>query len=130
MENLGVYTLDAAPSIVCYGEGASTSYRLLAACGAVGWLCYCIIVPIWLLTHLKRDRDRDVEASKAGISSPAVIESYGWVLLKYKPARWFFEIPLLWHKVFTISAGMALDSGAHAATGLLLKLLIGTTVVM
>ena len=35
----------------------------------------------------------------------------GWVLLKYKPVRWWFEIVLIIYKVFVITVTKTLDSG-------------------
>ena len=58
------------------------------------------------------------------------VATQGWVLLKYKPAVWFFEVPLLWHKVFVITVSLLYDSGTPDDTVMLLDLLVGSTLFM
>ena len=53
-----------------------------------------------------------------------------WILLKYKPNRYWFEIPFLAYKCIAISAGELLDSGTVGDTKMLLGVLSANTFAM
>jgi len=53
----------------------------MAVSAVVLFCLYCIVFPAWLFHHLK-------EGLKDG-ATPAFLEANGWVILKYKPNRWW-----------------------------------------
>ena len=42
------------------------------------------------------------------------VRSHGWLLLRYKPARWWFEFPLCLYKIVIITSSQLLDSESTA----------------
>eukprot|EP01043_Picozoa_sp_COSAG02_P020043 COSAG02_NODE_980_length_15492_cov_12.941727_1_plen_2373_part_10 len=52
-------------------------------------------------THIKT-----LMCSERGIheKNQAFQETYGWMILKYKPDRWWFEMPIIFYKIATIMA--------------------------
>ena len=74
-EECGTYTLDAVPSEECGGV-----YVLL---GMAGFLIWGVAVPLKLYRTLKKD-------ASDGAWTADEIEAHAWVLLKYKPNRWWF----------------------------------------
>ena len=53
-----------------------------------------------------------------------------WILLKYKPSCYWFEVPFLAYKCVVIAAGELLDSGSDEDTTLLLTILTASALAM
>lgn len=75
----GTYTFDALPSMECLSP-VGRAYVLL---GVIGCLVWGVAVPVQLYTTLKEDASDEAWTADE-------IESHAWVLLKYKPSRWWF----------------------------------------
>ena len=53
-----------------------------------------------------------------------------WILLKYKPSCYWFEVPFLAYKCVVIAAGELLDSGSDEDTTLLLTILTASAIAL
>ena len=101
----GTYTLDAQPELTCWED--DQPHVLLAPLGAIGLVIYCVVVPFKLFCTLRR-------SAKDGHWSMEEMEKHAWLILKYKPSRWWFEFALLYNKIFFILLTIFLDSEAWA----------------
>ena len=64
------------------------------------------------------------------IGSADFLQANAWVVLKYKPSAWWFELPLLVYKLVVISASQLLNSGSEDNTAALLLSLLAATATL
>ena len=208
-EKLDIYTLDIAPSVICYKGPNANEYLevdplfyTMAASGVAGLLVYGLLIPAYVWARLKigckaaeqvargvkghlmslqevtvrSDRRTDSQivgilpadtivqvfekvlspsgkirarigenewvtekthikrlmCDEAGIhvKNAAFQETYGWLILKYKPDRWWFELPLLFYKVATIVATELLAGSNDSTRALFLILITGAIIIL
>ena len=99
----GVYTLNMMPEIECWHTEWSTMdynhqlFYAMALIGCGGFAFYALFIPYHLFKRLH-------QANREGklFQDEDFLESHGWLVLKYKPKRWWFEFVLLFYKVFVI----------------------------
>ena len=99
----GTPTLDVLPDLTCW-KGI---HIVLAPAGVVMMLLYCVLVPQKLFLDLK-------QSSSDGKWTEDELEKHAWLLLKYKPSRWWFEFALLYNKIFFILLSVVLNSDKRA----------------
>merc|ERR1719223_2404951 len=91
------------PDMICW-EG---DHFVFAALGAAMLLFYSVLVPAKLFHTVK-------SSAADGKWSEEELESHGWLLLKYKPSRWWFDFPLLYNKILFAVLSVLMDSDAQA----------------
>jgi hypothetical protein len=87
-------------------------------------LLYCVAIPSVLFHRMR------TAISNGDHENTSFVESHGWLLLKYKPSRWWFEFPLILHKIAVISATILLDSGRPEINQRLMVVLSSLTIAM
>lgn len=121
---LGYSTLDSDPAIVCDGPKQTEYFSLMAGAGMLGFVLYAVVLPLGLFRRLWRAHRRGV------IGSADFLQANAWVVLKYKPSAWWFELPLLAYKLVVISASQLLNSGSEDNTAALLLSLLAATATL
>jgi hypothetical protein len=92
-------TLDALPDMQCWrGDHAP-----LAFLGGFGLCLYVVVIPAVMFAGLR-------SASMDGDWTPHELEAHAWLILKYKPNRWWFEFPLIYNKILLVACTVMLDS--------------------
>eukprot|EP01051_Picozoa_sp_SAG22_P001444 SAG22_NODE_56_length_23716_cov_11.146759_23_plen_1059_part_00 len=119
--------LDVNPAVECTSD--DSTFAVMAVVATIGFVAYGFLIPAVLFCRMRSG------VKNGGLEDPAFLASAAWVILKYRPARWWFEFPLLAYKVFVIVTAVLLNSAqnawlllaAHvAATGGLLVLVLLT----
>ena len=145
------YVLDAAPDIGCAVRGdlgSRPAVLIYVLFSFAALMVYCVVLPAALLRRLVAASMKGKIASRkfaiSHVSSHGLLpigskvicltqcglRSQAWVLLKYKPARFWFEVPFLTYKCIVIVAAETLDSGSAEDTALLIGILAWTVTVM
>jgi hypothetical protein len=91
--------LRAGTIVEVFEREMSPSGKVRARIGEQEW--------ITVRTHIK---ELCCEESGIYVKNAAFQEKFGWVVLKYTPQRWWFEIPIIANKVFTIVASELLQN--------------------
>jgi hypothetical protein len=100
------YTLDSMPDIECWGD--DDTFTQFAACAIAGAVIYFVVIPASLLRRLRR-------ASCDGVlTDPDFLEANSWLVLKYRPDRYWFEIVVLAYKLIWTASGELLNSEQNA----------------
>ena len=107
------------PSIECWAD--NTTFWVMAVMGCVLLSIYAVIIPVYLFRRLLHE-SRDATDERW---DDEFLESHGWLLLRYKPNRWFFEFFLIAFKLTIVVASEMLDADENALT--LLYVLFGGT---
>jgi hypothetical protein len=119
-EVLGYYVNDgsarvvmmALPDELCW----TTEHNSLAIFAATGLIFYVVIVPVVLYCKAKR-------AAADGVWTEEELQECGWLVLKYKPSRWYFEFVLLIDKIIFVALGVFFASDRSV------NLLLGFSIV-
>ena len=114
-----IWSLDSMPSIECWAD--NTTFWVMAVMGCVLLSIYAVIIPVYLFRRLLHE-SRDATDERW---DDEFLESHGWLLLRYKPNRWFFEFFLIAFKLTIVVASEMLDADENALT--LLYVLFGGT---
>jgi hypothetical protein len=114
------YTLDAMPDMFCWEDDSTFWQGAIVALLAL--VVYSVIIPINLLRRL-RQAGRD-----GALVDPEFLEANGWLLLKYRPDCYWFEMVLLAYKLVWTASSVLLDSEQRA--WLLIAIQGGATLVL
>lgn len=102
----------------------------MATLGVLGMLLYAGVIPAFLYMRLKKESQRTEDEDDW---KPEFLQAHGWLVLRYKPSRWWFEFPLCAFKITLICTSELMGSDELAlpllivlatATALLLKLVV------
>jgi hypothetical protein len=102
----GVKTLDAMPEIECWTD--DDQFWTMAYIGMSLLVLYVALVPALLFYSLWRYRTGE------HMDTADFLAAHGWLVLKYRPAHWWFEFPLMAFKVTWICTSELLGSEADA----------------
>ena len=120
-----VYTLDAMPDISCWEAlSGNEVFYVMVGMGAFGFLIYAVTIPLMLFKRLLRESKDEAEER----FDPDFMESHGWLVLRYKPTRWWFEFPLCAFKMVVVCSSELLKTDAKALQ--LLYVLAGATALL
>merc|ERR1712070_1177613 len=100
------------PDIECWNQAAENqaaiTFTHMAAFAIAASVIYAVIIPMFLLRRLRR-------ASRNGLlTDPDFLEANGWLVLKYRPRCYWFEIVVLAYKVVWTGSSVLLDSAQNA----------------
>eukprot|EP01047_Picozoa_sp_COSAG01_P047936 COSAG01_NODE_4625_length_4865_cov_7.434326_3_plen_365_part_00 len=115
----GHVMMESMPGTECFRG----SHTRLAVASAGLLVVYCLLAPIYLFAKVR-------SGARDGVWTHDEQATWGWLILKYKPARWWFEFPLLFSKMGFVTLALLLDSEHKAwtllaaSTGLTLALLV------
>eukprot|EP01051_Picozoa_sp_SAG22_P012327 SAG22_NODE_1271_length_4929_cov_4.159420_4_plen_291_part_00 len=98
--------LDINPGVEC--TSSDMTYVTMKSLAFVGFFTYGFIIPAVLFCRMRSG------VKNGGLEDPDFLVSAAWVILKYGPSRWYFEFPLLAHKVFLIVTAVLLGSAQNA----------------
>ena len=98
-EHTGTYHLDVLPSVQCF-RGSHTVVTIAAA---ILLTIYGVLIPAYLFLKVRA-------GAKDSIWTHDELVCWGWLILKYKPNRWWFEFPMLFYKIFFVLLAMLMDS--------------------
>ena len=116
------WLLAAMPEITCWEGGL---WGIMATAGVVGIVVYAVAIPAVLFMRLRTEsKDEGDDKFDADF-----MESHGWLVLRYKPSRWWFEFPLSAYKVAVIFASELMNSD-EMAFHLLLVLVTATALLL
>ena len=98
--------LDINPEVECTSD--DYTFLTMATIAVIGFLAYAFIIPAVLFCRMRSG------VKRGGLEDPEFLASAAWVVLKYRPARWYFEFPLLAYKIFMIITAVLLSSAENA----------------
>ena len=127
--------LVAMPEIECWpADGVAilddgtlqNGFWLILPLGLLLLLAYTVAVPAILFARVRAGITTD--KGETTFNADHVI-SYGWLLLRYKPSRWWFEFPLCMFKIVVICSSQLMGSD-ELAFELLFLLVVCTTALL
>ena len=107
----------AMPDEVCW----TSDHSILAFFAVLMLVVYTIVVPAVLFCKAKN-------AAADGDWSSDELQQYGWLVLKYKPSRWYFEFVVLFDKIVFVL--LTVFFASERSVALLLGFSILATLVM
>ena len=107
----------AMPDEVCW----TSDHNSLAFFAVLMLVIYTIVVPVVLFYKAK-------SAAADGDWSSDELQQYGWLVLKYKPSRWYFEFIVLFDKITFVL--LTVFFASERSVALLLGFSIFATLVM
>jgi len=104
-----VYRLDAMPDIECWSYD-SFVFVIVASLAIIFLLFYAVMMPLILFVSLRKEKMKvSGDGDHKGFEGD-FLESHGWLVLRYKPSRWYFEFFLVIYKIVVISASEMMKS--------------------
>ena len=99
-EVLGTYVNDGSARVVMMAlpdeECWTSEHNTLAIFAALFLVVYVIVIPVLLFCKAR-------SAAADGVWSNDELQQYGWLVLKYKESRWYFEFVILFDKIVFVA---------------------------
>ena len=125
-EVLGTYVDDGSARVVLIAlpdeECWTDEHQSIAIFAAAGLLLYMIVIPIWLFCAARKAASDDEWTAEE-------LKQYGWLVLKYKESRWYFEFVLLIDKMIFVMLAVFFAS-ERSATVLLIFNIVFSAILL